>query len=151
MRHDTHIEKKTRESLFDTHSEREWRVQLRVRRAFVRETDHRRCVAVAQNAFADYLRYHRVQFELEEMVNDVLIDKPANPFEVLAKLLKEKSATYDVPEAPKKKSAGNASKKKVTTTTLTTTLTPSPFTCCCLSLLVCSLACGLWVFCAVGV
>eukprot|EP01051_Picozoa_sp_SAG22_P026157 SAG22_NODE_8110_length_682_cov_0.866209_1_plen_97_part_10 len=65
------------------------------------------------NAFADYLRYHKVGLELEEMINDILIDKPENPFDVLAKALMEKSKSYDIKAPPprKDKAKGGGGKK----------------------------------------
>ena len=77
----------------------EWRTQRANRRAAVAEgkgkgeggkgkgKGKREKGGRGDNALADYLRYHRVGFELEEMVNEIMYEKPANPYEMLVRAL----------------------------------------------------------------
>ena len=48
-----------------------------------------------QNKFVDYLYAHNVPRVLDELVNEVLFDMPADPYPALAKLLAEKAKEYD--------------------------------------------------------
>ena len=48
-----------------------------------------------RNPFVDYLYAHNVPRVLDDLVNEVLNDMPADPYPALAKLLAEKAKEYD--------------------------------------------------------